>query len=173
MKKIIVTFLLSVASVLTVQLYYIKSASKSDLLKTISTIKNQSSEVDSSKQSETETLSKTTLNIGILDVKTGFYAGNLWYPSTIVTFKNNTGQDIKEYIKSKAIFINTETNEQIGVHTKYLSTSHELFLQGTSLRKQFKSDVGYRGTITGLKISMRLYLEDQLIGTYTIKNRQL
>jgi len=139
----------------------------------ILTLKNDSFNLEQSKADKRVDEKSLIEDIRIVDIRTGFYAGNLWYPSLIVEFKNDSEKDLKEYISSKAIFINSSTNEQIGVHTKYISTTRDFFLSGTTLRKQFKSESGYRGSFDGLDIKVKFYLEDELIETYLIKKQQI
>lgn len=173
MKRIIITCLLSVSSLLIIEYFYIQSSSKSHLTQLISSLKDDSSTLNN-KVRQTPTKESITKDIKVVDVKTGFYAGNLWYPSIIVRFKNKSEDDIKHYIEAKAIFIDSKTNEQIGVHSRYLSSSRSFFLQGTFLKKQFKSDIGYRGGLSSnTKIIVKLYLGDELIETYSIKNKQI
>lgn len=173
MKKIFITCLLSISSLLAVQYFYIQLTPKSQLTHLIRTLKNKSIDLEQSKTGGNIDEKSLIKAVKIVGVKTGFYAGNLWYPSIIVEFKNDSEEDLKEYISSKAIFINSTTNEQIGVHTKYISTSRDFFLSGTTLRKQFKSDSGYRGSFSGLEIIVKFYLEDELIETYIIKKQQI
>jgi len=148
MKKIILSSLFGISLVLITQFIYVQTTSKNQLIELVNTIKKDSN----GNQSFIKEESTLDLGIGVLDIKTGYYPSNLWYPSAIVKFQNNSNKNISEYLKAKAIFIDNSTNEQIGAHNKYLSTTNETFTKGTSLRKQFKSDLGYRGSTQNLNI---------------------
>jgi len=169
MKKVIITSILSLSSLLLVEYLYIQSSSTFEIIKMIKKIKQPFKE-----KPKLEINSDVAKKIKIVSVKTGFYASYLWFPSIKVKVQNISKKDLREYIALKVVFFDENKNEQIGSSTKYICTEGNLLLKDATLRKHFKAKFGYKeGIPYDTNIKAKLYLENTLIGTYKIKEREI
>lgn len=182
MKKIITSSLITLLSILLLQVAFIKYTSYSNLMDTISIIretpknnKKAGKSTSSKKQNEETAIENKNIfdKIQVSTVSTGFKATTLWMPAIEVKVKNISNQDLQEYIKLKAVFIDTDNNEQLGVKVRYISTSSEMFVNGTVKKELLMPGKGFRGSFIKLNLSVKLYLEDHFIKTYKIVNKEL
>lgn len=124
-------------------------------------------------ESKTDTLKKVSEQFEIKSIETGFMANNLWHPSVKIEIQNITNNDIKDFIEVTAIFVNAKTGEQIGTKSSYISSKMKPFLSGLKKKKVLFPNIGFKGTITNLDITAKIYIEDELIDDVNINNVEL
>lgn len=112
--------------------------------------------------------------ISINSIRTGYGAMSKgWRPAILVNVKNTSNQDIKEFIKIKAIFIDTETNKELGVANKYVSSNSNPFLSGLNKDILLYPSISYKGSPSSLRIKAKIYIDDVYIKDIELEPTEL
>lgn len=172
-KKTIRTVLLTIIIVLLIQFVYVKNSSLSSLLKLTTSIKD----FPSKEIASLPTI--TNRDFEILEVKTGLSeASVLWFPVVFVKLKNVSNTDITKHHELKVVYVDKEAGDIINQADCDISGSTLLFPEGT--QKKFKlstpfnldlSKEKYKKEMKNAVVNAKLYLDNELIGTYPVESK--
>lgn len=112
--------------------------------------------------------------ISITKIETGYNPYNsqrLWLPTVSIMFKNISNRDITKSLKITVIFIDNLKGEQIDTDYQYLISSSKIFISGTTQQLSFRSSAGWYWT-KGLDVTARIYVDDELVQTIKVINRE-
>ncbi len=166
-KKIIITAIISILSVLGLEYVFIKTASPITLLRIAKKIRGNRQEADNTKQKDTTKKSVSSLKIE--SIKTGYL---LWKPCVRIKVKNTSSKELKDNNEFKVIFVkNGSVYKQI---TETATSSYKSL--PSKLSKEIELyDVFSKPIIEELMkkrrslIDYKLYLNDNLIQEGKVK----
>ena len=95
----------------------------------------------------------------------------MWLPCVAIKFENISNNDIKEYIKVSAIFIDNNKNEQIGSDLAFLASSSESLLSHTSKQLSLTSGSGW-AYFVNKSVTVKIYVGDEFVKSLKISNNE-
>jgi len=173
MNKTFRTVLITIFILLLLQFIYLKTASFSSLITLTTSIKN----FPNKEKFTIAAVSKKDFEV--IEVKTGLKeTSTLWFPTVFVRLKNNSSSDIVHHHELKVVYIDSYTTEVINSDDCDISSSTELFPKGTNRKFELTTTLNfdiakerYKKEMRGKKIQAKLYLDDELIGSYPVKSK--
>lgn len=138
------------------------------------TINIENSNITDAKDQETEENSVLG-KLKVVEVQTGFnpYANSdgLFLPCVAIKFENTSKDDIKDYIKVNAVFIDNKTKEQIDTQFKTLTSEINPLTRGTFKQIKLESSTGW-AAIQNQDVIVNIYLEGELIKSLKVVNME-
>lgn len=172
MNKIVSTVLITIICVLTLQFFFIKFSSPISLLKSVSSIRNFPNKI----LAPLPHISNK--NFEVIEVKTGLKESfTLWFPTVFVRIRNVSNNDIKDKHILKVVIYDNSTSEILDSDYCFISSNGMIFIKGGN--KKFKLDPfqftnsKHKREMKKKSISAKLYLDDDLIGTYPLKSEMI
>lgn len=157
----------------SLQKEYIILAYKNDSLRKALNIIKKEFGLDKQVTDESDNL-LSKYKLALTRVKTGYVVSNyetLFLPSITVEIKNLSQNDLRESITFKAIFIDNSNGEQLSNEIKWFCSSSSPFLGGLTSQFTLSSSIGWTAIINQ-NVSVRLYLNDELIKQYKVAKEE-